>query len=211
MGRRGQSNRGSNSRASRGGRTRGGQSARRGGGGSSNSTPMLIGGIGLVVVVAVVFMTMSDDDGDKKPKPNVDKVASAKTPAKSNLAKKKAPAKKTNPRNAPKKVYDMAKLRPLRSQVDMGPWKEIEAYFVEGYKLRKRALDARKAGNESTFKTLMTKAVDTWRKGYSESENFQYEVEGLNRDLWEACFRKEQKRIDNSLRDFRAYLNFESH
>ena len=209
MGRRGQSSRRTGSSGNRGGR---GQRASSRGGSSSNMG-MMMGALGLVVVVIAAFMLMGSDDAGEKKRPSKNTKTEVVAKKKSNLDVPRAePEPVGNPRSRAraKRSFDMAKLRPLKARVNMEDWKKIDALLSEAYKLKRKALDARKAGDETGFKKLITQAVDTWRKGYIESENFEYEVKGLHRDLWDACFKKEQKRIENSLQAFRAYIGYES-
>ena len=131
---------------------------------------MIMGGLGLVVVVAVAFMLMGGEE--KKPsKPKDQGNQMTAGPKKSNLD---TPAKKTetpkasgNAHSQKDPKYDMAKLRPLKAKVNMDDWKKVDSLISEAYKLKSRALEARKGKDEAGFKKLITQAVDTWRKGYN--------------------------------------------
>ncbi|MFT7618856.1 MAG: hypothetical protein ACI97A_002504 [Planctomycetota bacterium] len=210
MGRRSQSSKRPGSSNSRGSASGRGGNARRGGS-SSNNTPMIIGGLALVAVIVIGFMMMDDSGGSNDyQNPEVTNTkASSTLDNKSNLT---APKKTTTPsKKSSKKKFDMAVLRPLAAKVDRSEWKKIDNYLSEAYKLKSEAEAARKDGNEATFKALMTKAVDTWRKGDMASENFLFEVDGLHDDLWDACFWKEKNRLKNALKAFRGFLGYESH
>ncbi len=174
---------------------------------------MILGGLGVVVVVAVAFMLLGGNEEEIDAPSNQNTMSSSSNlKKKSNLVKKPVPVVASNPRNtARNKKYNMSVLRPLKAKVDMSEWEKIDGYLSEAYKLKGQAADARKAGNEAKYKELMTKAVDTWRKGDMASETFIYEIDGINGDLWEACFKTERTRLKNALKAFRGFTGFESH
>lgn len=208
--------RGSNARGA-GGRGAGGRGGRGRPGGGSDSSAMYIG-IGAVAVIAVaVFAFMgADDDNDGGP-PKID------TKEKAKVEKESADALwkngKTTPAETTKKAgrkwgdfrekYDKSEFREYMSQVDRTIWNQVEDLFVEARKLKAKAFEARKAGDEKEFEKLMGEAVRTWRKGDLKSEEFSESIELIKKDMWDAMFKDEQKKLEHLTKEFRAYIMYE--
>ena len=120
----------------------------------TNPLPFIIGGVLLLGVIVAFAVSGSGDDDNPQDDNKKTKQASSKTNANKKAAD--TPTKKTG------KLYDgktRAEWRALRKKADMTLWRTIEGEMAAALKLRGKALEARKSGNESSFKKLMTQAV----------------------------------------------------
>lgn len=203
-----------------GGRSGGGSRGGRGrsGGGSNNSAMYIgIGAVVIVIVAVVAFMGGGDkpDEGPAKIDQNIE-TAKKKEPSADELWKKNG---KAEPEKAEsdkrwgskwKTNFNKSEFRDAMKKVDRTIWNEVEELFVEARKLKVKAQDARKAGNEEEFAKLMGEAVRTWRKGDLKSELFSESVELIKEDMWDAMFKDEQKKLERLTKEFRGYLMFEN-
>ncbi len=183
--------------------------------------PMVLGLVGVLVVVAIVGMLMFKDDSTVDQGPSISSGPGSASAKPSNLeddttgaSAKKPAVVDSGPQNAYDRArnanYDMAVLKPLMSKVDMAKWQQIDTYISDAYALKADAEKVRAEGHEDKFKELATQAIDTWRKGDRLYEDFIFEVGGIHRDLWDACFQKEERRYANSAKAMRSYIPYET-